>query len=99
MFMFTFFNAGNIDGFPKVQSLAVRVEGAATEPQVVVCLIFIIANPARSFFRSVEQMLPAARCRMVSAAEAPKVSHVGLGQLGIISMVWTDTVLCGVKRR
>ncbi len=37
-----------IDGLPKVQSVAVRVEGGATEPQVVVCLISIIANPARS---------------------------------------------------
>ncbi len=33
------------DGLPKVQSLAVRVEGGATEPQVVVCLSFIIAYP------------------------------------------------------
>ncbi len=32
-----------VDGLCKVQSLAVRVEGGATEPQVVVCLIFIIA--------------------------------------------------------
>ncbi len=46
-----------IDGLPKVQSLAVRVEGGATEPQVVVCLISIIAYPARSFVRTVGQML------------------------------------------
>ncbi len=39
-----------INGLPKVQSLAVRVEGGATEPQVVVRLTFIIAYPARSFF-------------------------------------------------
>ncbi len=50
-----------VDGLPKVQSLAIRVEGGATEPQVVVCLISIIASPARRFFRSVDQMLPAAK--------------------------------------
>ncbi len=32
-----------VDGPPKVQSLAVRVEGGATEPLVVVRLSFIIA--------------------------------------------------------
>ncbi len=54
-----------IDGLPKVQSLAVRVEGVATEPQVVVRLIFIIAYPARSCFRSADQMLPTAKsCRL-----------------------------------
>ncbi len=40
----TRWETGNfVDGLPKAQSLAVRVEGGATEPQVVVCLIFIIA--------------------------------------------------------
>ncbi len=32
-----------IDGRPKVQPLAVRVKGGATEPQVVARLIFIVA--------------------------------------------------------
>ncbi len=40
-----------VDGLPKVQSLAIRVERGATEPQVVVCLIFIIVQSARIFFR------------------------------------------------
>ncbi len=32
-----------VDGLSKVMSFAVRVKGGTTEPQVVVCLIFIIA--------------------------------------------------------
>ncbi len=56
-----------VDGLPKVQSLAVRVKGGTTEPQVVVCLIFVTAYPTGSFFRSVDQMLPTAKCRMMSA--------------------------------
>ncbi len=34
-----------IDGLPKFQSLVVHVEDGATESQVVVCPIFIIAYP------------------------------------------------------
>ncbi len=44
-----------IDGLPEIQSLAVRVEGGAMEPQVR--LIFIITCPARSLFRSVDQVV------------------------------------------
>ncbi len=73
------------DGLPKVQSFAVRVEAGATEPQVVVCLIFIIAYPVRSFFRSFDQMLPKAKSRMMSATEASQMSHVGLGHLEVFS--------------
>ncbi len=39
---------------------------------MVVCLIFIVADPTRSFFRSVDQVVPATKCRIVSATEAPK---------------------------
>ncbi len=74
-----------IDGLHKVQSRVVRVKGGATEPQVVVCLIFIIAYPARSFFRSVDQMLPAAKSRVMSTTEASQMSHIGLGHLGVFS--------------
>ncbi len=74
-----------VDGLPKVQSLAVRVEGGATEPQVIVCLIFIIAYPARSFFRSVDQMLPATKSRVMSAMEASQMSHFGLENLEVFS--------------
>ncbi len=74
-----------VDGLPKVQSLAIRVEGGATEPQMVVCLIFIIAYSTRSFFRSVDQMLPAAKSRVMSATEASQMSHFGLGHLGVFS--------------
>ncbi len=45
-----------IDGHSKVQSLVVRVKDKTTEPRVVVRLIFIVADPARSFFRSVDQV-------------------------------------------
>ncbi len=80
----------SIDGLPKVQSLGVRVEGGAAEPQVVVPLIFIIAYPARGFFRSVDQMLPAAKSRVVSATEASQMSQFGLGHLEAFSKneVW-----------
>ncbi len=88
-----------IDGLPKVQSLAVRVEGGATKPQVVVCLIFIIAYPARSFFRSVEQMLPTAKSRMMSATEASQMSHVGFGHLEVFSKNEVFWVSGGVERR
>ncbi len=39
---------------------------------MVICLTFIVADPARCFFRSVDQVLPAMKCRMVSATDAPK---------------------------
>ncbi len=88
-----------VDGLHMVQSLAVRVEGGATEPQVVVVgLIFIIIYPARSFFRSVDQMLPAAKGRVMSATEASQMSHFGLGHLGVFSTneVWW---VCGSVER
>ncbi len=88
-----------VDGLPKVQSLAVRVEGGATEPQVVVCLIFIIAFPARSFFRSVNQMLPAAKGRVMSATEASPMSHFGPGHLGVFSKNEVWRVGSSVERR
>ncbi len=87
-----------IDGLPKVQSLAVRVEGGTAEPQVVVRLIFIIAYPARSFFRSVDQMLPAAKSKVMSTTEASQMSHFGLGRIGVFSKngVWRG---CGSVER
>ncbi len=48
-----------IKGCPEVQSLAVRVEGRAAEPQVVMRLFLIVAQAARGFFRSADQVLPA----------------------------------------
>ncbi len=74
-----------MDGLPKVQSLAVRVEGGATELQLVVHLIFIIAYPARSFIRSVVHILPAAKNRVMSATEASHMSPFGLVHLGVFS--------------
>ncbi len=74
-----------IDELPKVESLAIRVEGGATEPQVVVRLIFIIAYPARTFFRLFAQMLPAAKSRVMSATETSQMSHFWLGHLGVFS--------------
>ncbi len=50
---------------------------------MVVGLVFIIAYPARSFFRSVDQMLPTVKGRMMSATEASQMSHVGLGHLEV----------------
>ncbi len=88
-----------IDGLPKVQSLAVRVEGGATETQVVVRLIFIIAYPARGFFRLVDQVLPTAKCRMVSATEGSRLSHIGLRHLDVFSIVEVYRVGGGVERR
>ncbi len=34
----------------------------------------------------------------VSITEVPK-GHIGLGQLGVFFMVWTDGVGCGVEQR
>ncbi len=59
-----------IDGHLKVQPPAVRVKGRKTEPRVVLRFIFIVADSTRSFFRSVDQVLPTAKCRMVSATNA-----------------------------
>ncbi len=39
-----------MDGLPKVQSFAACVEVVLSEPQVVMCLIFIVTHPARNFF-------------------------------------------------
>ncbi len=48
-----------IKGCPEVQSLAVRVEGRTVEPQVVIRLFLSVAQAARGFFRSADQVLPA----------------------------------------
>ncbi len=50
-------------------------------------LIFIVADTAGSLARSVDQVLPATECMVVSTMVAPKVGHIGLGLLGIFSMV------------
>ncbi len=88
-----------IDGGPKVQPLAVRVKGGTTEPQVVVRLIFIFAYPTCSFFRPVDQVLPTAKCMMVSATEASQMSRIGLGHLDVFLMVEVYRVGGGVERR
>ncbi len=82
-----------------VQPLAVRVKGGTSEPQVVKRLTFLIASPSRSFFRSLDQLLPETMCRMVSVTEAPKMCHIGLGLFSIFSIVKADLVRCGVERR
>ncbi len=88
-----------IDGHPKVQPLAIRVKGGATKPQAVVRLIFINADLTRRFFRSVNRVLPTAKCRMVSAAEASQMRPIGLRQDDVFSMVGDDRVGGGVERR
>ncbi len=87
-----------IDRQPNVQPLAVRVKGGTTEPQVDVRLLFIVADPARSFLRSVDQVLPTAKCRMVFATEASQMSEIGLGHLDVFSMVEVYRVGGGVER-
>ncbi len=59
-----------------MQPIAVRAKGGTTEPQVAVRPFFIIADPTRSFFRSVDQVLLKAKCRMVSATEASQLKAV-----------------------
>ncbi len=66
---------------------------------MVVCLIFIIAYPTGSFFGSVDQMLPTAKRRMMSATEASQMSHVGLGHLEVFSMTEVRRVGGGLERR
>ncbi len=65
----------------------VCVKGRTMEPQVVVRLIFIIVDPTRRFFRSVDRVLSTAKCRMMSVTEASQVSHIALGNLDVSSMV------------
>ncbi len=61
--------------------------------------IFIVADPTRSFFRLVDQVLPTAKCRMISATEASQMSYLGLGHLDAFSMVEVYRVGGGVERR
>ncbi len=86
-----------IDGHTKAQPHAIRVKGGETVPQVVVCLLFINAYPAGSFFRPVDQVLPTTKCRMVSAPEASQMSNVGLGHLDVFSMTEVRRVGGGVE--
>ncbi len=66
---------------------------------MVVRLIFIVANPTRSFFRSVDQVLPTAKYKMVSATEASQMSRIGLIHLHIFSIVEVYRVGGGMERR
>ncbi len=59
----------------------------------------IVADPLRSFFRPVDQMLLMVKCKMVSATEASQMSHIGLGHLDVFSMVEVYRVGGGVERR
>ncbi len=79
-----------------VQPLAVRVKGGRTEPQVVERLICIVADLIRRFFRSVDQVLPTAKCRMVSVIY--QMIRIWLGHLDVFSMVEGYWVGGGVKR-
>ncbi len=54
---------------------------------MVVRLTFIVADLTRSFFGSVDTLLPTATCRMVSATEAFQMSPSGLRHLDVFSMV------------
>ncbi len=66
---------------------------------MVVRLIFIVADPTRSFVRSVDQVLPTAKCRMVSATEASQISHIGRGHLYGCAVVEVYRIGGGVERR
>ncbi len=66
---------------------------------MVACLIFIIAYPTGSFFRSVDQELPTVKCRVVSATEASQMSHLGIEHLDVFAMVEVYQVGGGVERR
>ncbi len=65
---------------------------------MVIRLIFMVADPTRSFFRSDDQVLPATKSRMMSATEAPQMSHIGLGQQDVFSIIGDGRVCCGVER-
>ncbi len=70
--------------FPR-SNLLRSASKAGNGAKVVVCLTFITAYPARSFFRSVDLMLPTLKSRMMSATEASQMSHVGFGHLEVFS--------------
>ncbi len=66
---------------------------------MIIRLILTDADPTRSFFRSVDQFLPTPKCRILSALETSLISHIGLGQRDVFSMVKVDRVGSGVERR
>ncbi len=78
-----------MDGHLKVQPLAVRVKGGTTEPPVVVRLIFTIADPTRSFFRSVDQVLSTTKFRIVTTRWLSFTGYVA---------VWSDLEMNGVEQ-
>ncbi len=63
---------------------------------MVMRLVFIVADPTGSFYRSVDQVLPAAKYRIVSATEALQIFHIGLGKQEVFLMVEDDRVGGGV---
>ncbi len=66
---------------------------------MVIRLIFIVTDPTRRLFRSVDQVLPTAKNRIVSATEVSQMGHIGLEQEDIFPMVGVDRVGGGVERR
>ncbi len=76
----------------------VCVKGRTEDPQVVVRLIFIVANPTRSFLRPVDQVLQVAICKIVSATETLLMSLIGLAQQYVFSMIGDNLVGGGVEQ-
>ncbi len=72
-----------ITGCPEIQSLVVRVEGRAVEPQVVMRSCLIVAQAAHGFLLSRDQVLTASLRWVVAAAEVAEVGRFGQGQQDI----------------
>ncbi len=61
-----------IKGCPEIQSLVVRVEGRAVEPQVVMRFFLVVAQAAHGFLLSLDQVLSASLRWVVAAAEVAR---------------------------
>ncbi len=85
-----------IKGCPEVQSLAVRVEGWAAEPQVVKRVFLGVTQAADSFLRSANQALPGSLCGVVATSKAAAVDHFRLRQQDIFLLKWISGVVGGV---
>ncbi len=64
---------------------------------MVVRLFFIVAQTARIFLRSVDQIRPASKCGVAAAAAAEEAGRLGLRQQDIYLLKWTVGVCGGVE--
>ncbi len=62
-------------------------------------LVLFVAEPGRDFFRLADQIPPAPECTVVPTTDTSNVGHIGLGQLGVLPIIWCGSEDCDVKWR